>query len=59
MTVILSFGSLTSFLVIWRLIKNRNLFIEIEGKAAHKAKYGDLFDKLHSNNIISAYWNLL
>jgi hypothetical protein len=59
MTIIASIGSLASFLAIWKVIKNRNYIIEQEGEEAHKAKYGDLFDKLHGKSILSAYWNLL
>ncbi len=59
MTIIAAVGSLASFLAIWRIIKNRDLLIEQEGEEEYKAKYGDLFEKLHGKTIISTYWNLL
>lgn len=59
MTVITAVGSLASFLAIWRIIKNRSILIEQEGEVQYKAKYGDLFHKLHQKSLISTYWNLL
>jgi uncharacterized membrane protein len=59
MTLLLVLGSLASFLIIWRIIKNRGQGIEQQGEQEFKAKYGVLFEKLHAQKILSSYWNLL